>query len=259
MCVWVLRHAHTGKSCWIGVIRMQYWTCWRAINNAVTCLISLLDCLAPFTAAYAVCGLNSVVSKSERDKRCSAVCASAFVVNMWFKHRLSLKIDARWCGGEKRCLCVRSGVKRREVFVSSVRDELKQRKCCDVALSVRSFPHKRHRANSPQTSRVWYDVALKDDFALLQFFLSSLSGFGHHLLIVVTFVLRGSLLRWGNAVASVERKSSGAFLRAWWFLTWIHAFAQLSISFCSDMHTRTLTLHFLPSVQVRGAAVWNTN
>lgn len=177
MCVWVLRYAHTGKSCWIGVIRMQYWTCWRAINNAVTCLISLLDCLAPFTASYPVCGLNSVVSKSERDKRCSAVCASAFVVNMWFKHKLSLKIDARWCGGEKRCLCVRSWVKRREVFVSSVRDELKQRKCCDVALSVLSFPHKRHHTNSPQTSRVWYDVALKDDFALLQFFYLIYVGF----------------------------------------------------------------------------------
>lgn len=27
----------------------------RAINNAMTCLISVLDCLAPFTAAYRVC------------------------------------------------------------------------------------------------------------------------------------------------------------------------------------------------------------
>ena len=52
---------------------MQYLTWRRSINNAVACLISLLDCLAPFTAAYSVCvcvcvcvcGLSTVVSKPE--------------------------------------------------------------------------------------------------------------------------------------------------------------------------------------------------
>lgn len=53
---------------------MQYQMWQRAINNAVTCLISLLDCLAPFTAAYPACvraracGLNSLMSKPEGNK-----------------------------------------------------------------------------------------------------------------------------------------------------------------------------------------------
>lgn len=39
-----------------------------------------------------MCGLNSVMSKPEGDKRCSAVCVCAFVVNLWSKYELSLKI-----------------------------------------------------------------------------------------------------------------------------------------------------------------------
>lgn len=39
-----------------------------------------------------MCGLNSVASQPEGDKRCSAVCVCAFVVNMWFKYNISLRI-----------------------------------------------------------------------------------------------------------------------------------------------------------------------
>ncbi len=53
-----------------------------------------------------VCGLNLLMSKPEGDKRCSAVCVcyEYVVVLMWLREKAS---------------CVSSGVKRREVFVSS--------------------------------------------------------------------------------------------------------------------------------------------
>lgn len=45
------------------------------------------------------------MSKPEGDKRCSAVCVCAFVVNMWSKYTLSLKITRADVVERKAVLC----------------------------------------------------------------------------------------------------------------------------------------------------------
>lgn len=83
----------------------------RAINNAMTCLISVLDCLAPFTAAYrvcvCVCGLYS-------EWGCSVV---AFVVNVWCKYSLSLKITHADAVERKALLCENEGQEEESVWI----------------------------------------------------------------------------------------------------------------------------------------------
>lgn len=142
VCVCVLRYAHVGESCWIGVIRVQYQTRQRAINNAATYLISLLDCLAPFTAAYfvcvcsCVCGLNSGIPQPAN---ISYVQWFVFAHLLWI---CGLNTNSPWWSPhasvvsgkrkKKNLSCVQTRVNGRGVFMRGNR--MWEREYCSVLM-----------------------------------------------------------------------------------------------------------------------------
>lgn len=131
VCACVCVKAYVGGGCWICVIRMHGGG--GAINNAAALSYKPAR---EFSGVYCrtllrVCGLNSVVT----------FCS--FVVNMWLKYNLSLRIDASWCGGDGggTALCGPWGQKEESVCVFCEKQtELAKAFWCGAFLCERHGP-----------------------------------------------------------------------------------------------------------------------